>query len=141
MTSIEEKLKEKVGVTFNGSVTFNGPMFDIHDNEVVNLSVDKAGKVKDGDNHTVDHGADEGIDVAGDLLALLRPMFYGSEDNAKDFLSAIRGMKPTQITAEVNRLVAANKLSTLSRKRDLWRVLHDNGLYSKSENNWNMQVK
>ena len=32
MTSIEEKLKEKVGVTFNGSVTFNGPMFDIHDN-------------------------------------------------------------------------------------------------------------
>ena len=141
MTSIEEKMKEKVGVTFNGSVTFNGPMFDIHDNEVVNLSVDKAGKVKDGDNHTVDHGADEGIDVAGDLLALLRPMFYGSEDDAKDFLSAIRGMKPTQITAEVNRLVATNKLSTLSRKRDLWRVLHDNGLYSKSENNWNMQVK
>ena len=33
-----------------------------------------------------------------DLLALLRPMFYGSEDNAKDFLLAIRGMKPTQIT-------------------------------------------
>ena len=37
MTSIEEKLKEKVGVTFNGSVTFNGPMFDIHDNEQVTV--------------------------------------------------------------------------------------------------------
>ena len=37
MTNIEEKLKEKVGVTFNGSVTFNGPMFDIHDNEQVTV--------------------------------------------------------------------------------------------------------
>ena len=25
------------GVTFNGSVTFNGPMFDIHDNEHVTI--------------------------------------------------------------------------------------------------------
>jgi len=37
MTSIEEKLKEKVGVTFNGSVTFKGPMFDIHDNQQVTV--------------------------------------------------------------------------------------------------------
>ena len=37
MTSIEEKLKEKVGVTFNGSVTFNGQMFDIHENEQVTV--------------------------------------------------------------------------------------------------------
>ena len=34
--------KEMMGVTFNGTVTFNGPMFDIHDNENVYLSVDKA---------------------------------------------------------------------------------------------------
>ena len=27
-----------MGVTFNGSVTFNGPMFDIHDNEHVHIS-------------------------------------------------------------------------------------------------------
>ena len=32
-----------------GSVTFNGPMFDIHDNEVVNLSIDKVGAVRVGD--------------------------------------------------------------------------------------------
>lgn len=37
MTNIEEKLEEKVGVTFNGSVTFNGPMFDIHDNQQVTV--------------------------------------------------------------------------------------------------------
>ena len=30
--------KEKIaGVTFNGSVTFNGPMFDIHDNQQVTI--------------------------------------------------------------------------------------------------------
>ena len=27
-----------MGVTFNGSVTFNGPMFDIHDNEHVHIT-------------------------------------------------------------------------------------------------------
>ena len=30
-----------LGVTFNGSVTFNGPMFDIHDNKNVIIKGDK----------------------------------------------------------------------------------------------------
>ncbi len=34
-----EKSKELQGVTFNGNVTFNGPMFDIHDNGHVHVSV------------------------------------------------------------------------------------------------------
>ena len=32
---------EMMGVTFNGSVTFNGPMFDIHDNEHVTIVNDR----------------------------------------------------------------------------------------------------
>ena len=32
---MDKKFKEALGITFNGSVTFNGPMFDIHDNEHV----------------------------------------------------------------------------------------------------------
>ena len=37
-----EKKKESsmTGVTFNGNVTFNGPMFDIHDNEHVHIGVE-----------------------------------------------------------------------------------------------------
>ena len=36
------KVKKKMmGVTFNGSVTFNGPMFDIHDNEHVTIVNDR----------------------------------------------------------------------------------------------------
>lgn len=35
----EAKTNERLGVTFNGSVTFGGPMFDIHDNEHVHIGV------------------------------------------------------------------------------------------------------
>ena len=37
----EGKKKRAFGVTFAGSVTFQGPMFDIHDNEHIHLSVEK----------------------------------------------------------------------------------------------------
>lgn len=33
------KATEALGVTFNGSVTFNGPMFDIHDNQHVHIGM------------------------------------------------------------------------------------------------------
>ena len=53
----------------------------------------------------------------------------------------IQGMKATQITAKVNQLVVEKKISDMSQHRDLWTVLHDCGLYDKSESNWNQQVK
>lgn len=34
---MEKKAKEALGVTFSGQVTFNGPMFDIHDNQHVHI--------------------------------------------------------------------------------------------------------
>ena len=33
----EQKKTQVLGATFYGSVTFNGPMFDIHDNEHVHI--------------------------------------------------------------------------------------------------------
>lgn len=75
------------------------------------------------------------------ILNQLKPMFFGSEEEAKAFLASIQGMKPTQITDKVNQLVDAKKISELSRHRDLWKVLHDCGIYDKTESNWNMQVK
>ena len=36
--------KKMMGVTFNGSVTFNGPMFDIHDNKSVTIVNDRQRK-------------------------------------------------------------------------------------------------
>lgn len=76
-----------------------------------------------------------------DIIDKLKPIFYGDEGKAKDFLISIKGMKSTQITAKVNQLVSENVISELSRKRDLWTVLHENGLYVRTETNWNDQVK
>ena len=74
------------------------------------------------------------------IVDRLKPIFYGSEQEARAFLKSIQGMKPTQITDKVNQLVDEKKISDLSKHRDLWKVLHDCGIYIRSESNWNMQV-
>lgn len=38
---MEKKASEVMGVTFNGNVTFQGPMFDIHDNQHVHVNYNK----------------------------------------------------------------------------------------------------
>ena len=76
-----------------------------------------------------------------DVVEKLKPMFYGQIEDAKTFLVSIQGMKPTQITDKVNQLVSDKKISDMSKHRDLWKVLHDCGIYDKSESNWNQQVK
>lgn len=76
-----------------------------------------------------------------EVINQLKPMFFGSEEEAKAFLVSIQGMKPTQITDKVNQLVGEKKISELSKHRDLWKVLNDCGIYERSESNWNMQVK
>lgn len=80
-------------------------------------------------------------DQSSVVVLQLKPIFFGIEEEAKAFLESIQGMKPTQITAKVNQLVGEQKISELSSHRDLWKVLHDNGYYNKTESNWNMQVK
>ena len=74
------------------------------------------------------------------LVSKLLSIFYENEQEVKDFLAKIQGMKPKEITAKVNQLVKEGKISKFSCHRDLWKVLHDNGLYDRSESNWNMQV-
>lgn len=76
-----------------------------------------------------------------EVVEKLAPIFYGQTEAAREFLVSIKGMKPTQITNKVNQLVCEKKISQLSSHRDLWQVLHDYEIYTKSESNWNMQVK
>lgn len=80
-----------------------------------------------------DNNADAVIDK-------LKPIFYNDRSEAQLFYKEIMGMKPKQITDRVNQLVRTRKISEMSRKRELWMVLHDYGLYEKSESNWNSQV-
>ena len=78
--------------------------------------------------------------LADELVSRLKPIFYGDEKEARNFLSDIQDMKPRQITAKVTQLVREKKISSLSKGRELWTVLHDSGLYQPTESNWNMQV-
>ena len=80
------------------------------------------------------------IDNRKEIVAKLSPIFFNDESEASSFLSEIQDMKPKQITDRVNKLVRARIISEMSRKRELWSVLHDYGLYEKSESNWNSQV-
>ena len=80
------------------------------------------------------------IENRKEIVAKLKPIFYNDEEEANNFLSDILRMKAKQITDRVNQLVRARMISEMSRKRELWMVLHDYGLYDKSESNWNSQV-
>ncbi len=80
-------------------------------------------------------------DKQQDIAEELKPIFFGQIEETKKFLLSIQGMKPTQITAKVNELVKENKISDLSKNRDLWKVLHNCGIYTPTESNWNQQVK
>lgn len=125
-----ETKKEMMGVTFQGSVTFQGPMFDIHDNAHVTI---------------VQRGADNSSAMLDEqqraIIEKLRPIFYGIEEEAKNFLLSIQNATPRQIADTVNQMVKDGKISELSSHRPLWKVLHDCGLYDRSESNWNTYVK
>lgn len=93
------------------------------------------------EQHANDGQSTETEEKSSVIIERLKPIFYSSEQEARAFLESIQGMKPTQITDRVNQLVSEKKISELSSHRDLWTVLHDFGLYKRTEANWNMQVK
>ena len=77
-----------------------------------------------------------------DLTERLKPIFYNNEDDVEIFLKEIKGMPPNDITDLVNRWVKEKRISNYgnSRKGDLWTMLNDAGLYSKSRQNWCRRV-
>lgn len=89
----------------------------------------------------LEHEQKRMFDNRKEIVAKLKPIFFGDEKEANRFLSDIKGLKPKQITELVKELVYKNVISDRSKGRDLWKVLNDNGLYSPSESNWNMQIR
>ena len=113
-----------------------GSYIDVHDNQNVYLSVDKAEVTV---NDKVRQAAAD--DEQRQIVEKLKPIFFGIEDEARAFLMSIQGMKPTQVTELVNQWVSKGKISKLSRKRSLYVILHEANLYAPSESNWCDQVK
>lgn len=86
-------------------------------------------------------GPDDEIDIE-ELTERLKPIFYNNKDDVEIFLKEIKGMSPNDITDLVNRWVKEKRISKYgnSRKGDLWTMLNDAGLYTKSRQNWNRRV-
>ena len=103
---------------------------ELYDLFCVILIVEKLDEILDGGSFSME-------EVTEQLL----PIFYNNKAAVRDFLSNCLRMKSTQITDVVNRLVKERVISDRSKGRDLWQVLHDYGIYTKTESNWNMRVK
>lgn len=76
-----------------------------------------------------------------EIVAQLKPMFFGNEAETKNFLTSIQGMSPREITALVSKLVKERKISDYSCHRPLYNVLHNCGIYPRTESNWNYRMK
>ena len=66
--------------------------------------------------------------------------FMGDRAAALEFVRMARHLQPKQITELVNAWVKQRKISELSSRRNLWRPLHEHGIYTRSESNWNRQI-
>lgn len=80
-------------------------------------------------------------EVDESLVDKLAPVFYGNRELVSEFLGRIKGTKPTDVTAEVNRLLKERKVSDVSCNKVLWEILHENGYYTPTLSNWNSQIR
>ena len=92
--------------------------------------------------HVHVQGKGQMVEEVDEVLAdKLAPVFFGNRELVAEFLGRIKGAKPTDVTAEVNRLITERKVSDISCNKVLWEILHDNGYYSPTLSNWNSQIK
>ena len=75
------------------------------------------------------------------LAEKLAPVFFGNRELVAEFMGRIKGAKPTDVTAEVNRLLKERKVSDISCNKVLWEILHENGYYAPTLSNWNSQIR
>ena len=59
--------------------------------------------------------------------------FMGDKANALEFVRLARMLKPAQITNLVNAWLVEKKISDISYNRDLWKPLHNHGIYPCTE--------
>ena len=84
---------------------------------------------------------EEDIELPKEDMERLIMYFKGNSEKALNFLKQIRCMIDSEKTDLVNMLVRNGDLSKEYKHRKLWSLLHRNGLYSKSESNWNKIIE
>jgi seryl-tRNA synthetase len=73
------------------------------------------------------------------LVVRLSP-FFTSEAVARRYLTAIRGLRDTDVAMVTNSYWEKGAFQKKARKTQLWRVLNEAKLYRASESNWNAMV-
>lgn len=76
-----------------------------------------------------------------DVARRLAPIFNEDVLLAREFLYAIEGKTGREITHLVCRWTMNKRIRRELCHRPLWSVLHESGLYTHTETNWNMQVR
>lgn len=72
-----------------------------------------------------------------ELINELLPIFYNSVPDVISFLEEIDGIsKNPEIVKVATDYVSKGKISELSCRSDLWKVLNKHGLYKPSLTNW-----
>ena len=124
--------KEMMGVTFNGTVTFNGPMFDIHDNEHVTIVNDRQRQ----ENKVEDVEENAGAPMP-DVLASEEAQIYWARLQEAGFTDADH-----QLLSDVSRkqamyiaLTFAEKLNLTSKWKPFEQLWNKRNL---AQEKWNM---
>ena len=95
-------------------------------------------QIKDLEIHKI---TNSNIEMKEMIVELLKPIFYGSEDDVIDFLDLIKGKDDITITDIVHQWVKNKKITDKSKGRPLWQVLHAAKLYRATEQNWNTALR
>ena len=84
---------------------------------------------------------DEGIKLSAEDMHTLIKCFKGDSETALKFLNQLvlidLNIKKTGL---VNKYVKEGKIDEKYKRRVLWRLLTKNGLYDRSESNWNIYI-
>lgn len=142
---MEKDKKSEIHITNN----FNAPIGQHIDHvDTINFRMDGEGNFQFGMVENANNINDEvkktvTKDRDTPLVEELKPIFYNNEKDVREFLKLIKGMEPNDITDLVNKWVTEKRISDYgySRKGQLWKILHDAGLYDKTQQNWNRRVQ
>lgn len=132
-----KKSNEALGVTFHGNVTFNGPMFDIHDNQQVTIV---------NANKKEDVTEDISMELLGKAVKRVQSMFWGQSSYAVIFC-AVRdyynyGENISLFEEEMNGIAQSLRLDYPCPPHTIISCFHNNPYLRLHVSKWeNHQVK
>lgn len=76
------------------------------------------------------------------LISELKPIFYGDEEKAKEYIDHIKKIdNNTEKAQYTGQMVIDKFISSVSYKTPLWKILNKHKLYTPGANNWNKSLK